>query len=446
VKVAVIGGAGVRTPLLVQALARSGLPIDEIALFDTDAARLAAIADIARTFSPHVRTCDEAAATIRGATFVFLRIRVGGIEARARDEAIAIQHGIVGQETLGPAGFAMAVRTIPHALAYARLVAREAPDAWIVNSTNPLGIVTQAMSTQSDARVVGVCDTPGLLFQDVAAALGLDPSRCLFDYFGLNRLGWLREVYCDGRRRLAGIWRDPARLKQVYRAPLFGSVFLKELQLLPTEYLFYYYNPWEAFENVRKAGRTRGDAVARLNQQLFETITASPVDRVRAYEAYLEARHASHMAVETGVTGMDGASDADDLRARTRSRHRGSGDGSPNGTCTIAVAVARAIHFNTHAIMPLNVPNRGLLPDLQHDDVVEVPSVVNANGATPLHVEPIPASPRDLIARVKEYERLTIDATVLQSMDAAERALAANPLVGHPDLARELIADLGPLW
>src|SRR5215470_10602520 len=144
-KVAVIGGGGVRTPLLVNGLAQSDLPIDEIALFDTDRPRLSVIAPLARTFTPLARPYDDVRACVSDASFVFLSIRVGGVAARARDEAIAVAHGTVGQETVGAGGFAMAVRTIPHAIDYARLIAEESPRAWIVNFTNPVSIVTQAM-------------------------------------------------------------------------------------------------------------------------------------------------------------------------------------------------------------------------------------------------------------------------------------------------------------
>lgn len=426
-KIAVIGGAGARTPLLVRTLAGSDLPIDEIALFDIDADRLRAIAGVAQAYSQAVRTCATAADCVRDADFVVLAIRVGGLEASARDEAIAVQHGVVGQETLGAAGFALAMRTIPQALGYARLVAREAPEAWILDLTRPVGIVTQAVAAQATPRIIGISEAPAELFADVAHAMRLDASRCDFDYFGLNHLGWLREVFFDGRPTLASIWGDSSLIKRVYRTPLFGAGFLKDLRLLPTEHLFYYYSPWEAFENARKAGQTREHALARLNAQLLETLARPGVDRVQAYESYLDARNAGYALIETGSA-------------------RPYGSAATTGDDRIALAVVRAIHENANAIITLNVLNRGVLRDLADDDVVEVPCVVNANGARPLHVEAVPDSARELLVPVKEYERLTVEAAVLQSSDSAERALAVNPLIGHRDLARELIRALGPLW
>lgn len=429
-KIAVIGGAGVRTPLLVNGLTRSDLPIDEIALFDADQERLSVIAPLAASSGAPVRSYADVRACARDASFVILSIRVGGIGARARDEAIALEHGTVGQETVGAGGFAMAMRTIPHAIGYARLVEREAPRAWVISFTNPVGIVTQAMIGSSAARVIGICDTPMELFEDVAHVLEIDSSQCTFDYFGLNHLGWLREVYWCGEPQLPRLWRDRARLERVYRTRLFDAPFLERLRLLPTEYLFYYYRPEAAVENTRRSGVTRGRAIAQLNDQLFRDLAGADTDRLEVYERYLHARSAGYMQVESGSPRPIARSPWAEL----------------TGYDKIALNVIRAIHFNANAIIPLNVPNRGALRDLDDHDVVEVPCVVNANGAHPLSVGPVPDSVRDLLVRVKDYERLTVDAAATPSVESAAHALARNPLVDDPTLARRLVDALQPLW
>jgi 6-phospho-beta-glucosidase len=430
VKIAVIGGGGVRTPLLANGLAHSDLPVDEIALFDIDLERLEIIGSVATSFTPLVRTYDDARACVADAAFVILSIRPGGISTRARDEAIAIAHGTVGQETVGAAGFAMAVRNIPHACEYARLVASIAPRAWIINFTNPVGIVTQAMTNASAARVIGICDTPAELFAAVAHVLDLDASRCQFDYFGLNHLGWLREVYCDGQPQLAGVWKDPSLVGQIYATPLFEPAFLRSLRLLPTEYLFYYYRPADALANVRAAGVTRGETIAAMNAQLFRDLSHGDVDRRHVYDAYLRARTAGYMQLESGVDGPIATAPW----------------AAVTGYDKIALNVIRAMHHATNAIIPLNVANDGALRDLNDDDIVEVPSVVNGNGAHPLTVGAVPDSVSELLTRVKEYERLTIEAAAARSTDAAVRALAHNPLVRDAELARTLVNALQPLW
>ena len=429
-KIAVVGGGGVRTPLLVAGLTASDLPIDEIALYDIDDARLRVIGGVAAKMASRGRVapCASLDACVSGADFVFTSIRVGGIERRARDEAVAQRHGIAGQETVGPAGFAMAARTIPEMVRYAREIARAAPRAWIVNFTNPVGMVTEAMRSETD-RAIGICDTPTDLFEHIAHALGLRPDRCYFDYFGLNHLGWVREAYADGAPQLERLWRAPERLRTIYKVPLFDAEALSELKLLPTEYVYYYDQPQRAFENVRRAGRTRGQTIAELTGVLFDALSNPAADHVAVYRSYLWTRSAGYMEIESG-----GESTAPAFTPEL------------GGYDRIALAVVRAIHVDANAILPLSVVNRGALPDLDDGDVVEVPCVVNANGARPIQVGRVPDRVRPLLQQVKEYERLTVRAARERSLDAARAALAANPLVRGRDEADRLIADLMPLW
>jgi 6-phospho-beta-glucosidase len=280
-KIAVVGGAGVRTPLLVGGLTGSDLPIAEIALYDVDKDRLAIIGGLAGRMAAKglITLSATLADCVADADFVFTSVRVGGLAQRIRDETIALQHGIVGQETVGPAGFAMAARTIPHMVQYAREIARVAPAAWIINFTNPVGMVTEAMRTVT-SRVIGICDTPTELFEEVAHALELPADGCAFDYFGLNHLGWVREVYSDGEPQLRRLWNNLERLKSIYRVPLFDPSFLHDLKLLPTEYVFYYQNPERALANMRRAGQTRGQAIAELTDVLFDALREPNADMV----------------------------------------------------------------------------------------------------------------------------------------------------------------------
>ena len=451
-KIAVIGGAGVRTPLLINGLTHSDLPIDRIALYDDDHERLSIIGRVAELMAARpatlrepqgrpeqgrgatgsgrrVELCASVADCVSGADFVFTSIRVGGMAQRIHDEAAAQRHGIVGQETVGPAGFAMAARTIPHMVRYAREIDRVAPSAWIINFTNPVGMVTEAMRTAS-RRVIGICDTPTELFEDVARALGLRSEECHFDYFGLNHLGWLREVYCGGVPQFHRLWRDPERLRAIYRVPLFDPSFLQELKLLPTEYVYYYDQPARAFENVRRAGQSRGQVIESLTTSLFEALKAPGVDSIKVYNAYLAARSAGYMQIESGSASPMTLPPPSGLAGYDR----------------IALAVIRAVHFNLNAVIPLSVANHGNIPDLLEDDVVEVPCVVNANGARPMHAGAAPGRVRALLMNVKEYERRTVRAALAQSSDGARDALTANPLVPDAATADRLLADLSPLW
>lgn len=441
-KVGIIGGAGVRVPLLVGGLSRSDLGISEIALFDIDQERQRVIADLATRMAGAVRvtsaTTPEAA--IEGADFVISSIRVGGATQRAKDEAAAIALGAVGQETVGPAGFAMAVRTIPAMVEYGRMVARLAPRAWLINFSNPVSLITQAVHQETDARLIGICDTPMEMFEDAAHALGLPASVCSYDYFGLNHLGWLRDVLFEGEGQLHRIWKDDEALKAAYRSPLFEPERLRKLKLLPTEYLYYYYRPEVALEHMKRAGSSRGAAVAKLTDEFFSDVrregALAPSDRrglkpspsERLYQQYLAKRDGSYMQLETGVTTPRIKPDWAELSGYDR----------------IALMTMRAIVHNQGAVIPLDVANRGTLPFLDDEDIVEVPCRVDATGPHPQPVAPIPDHPRALIDRVKKYERATVKAALTGHRDELIDALALNPLVSSQEQSARLVAALLP--
>ena len=441
-KVTIIGGAGVRVPLLSGGLARSDLRISEIALYDIDQDRLRMIAGLAQQMAGGVRVTSAATveAAIEGADFVITSIRVGGAAQRARDEAACIALDAVGQETVGPAGFAMAVRTIPAMVAYGRLVARLAPRAWLVNFSNPVSLITQAVHQETDARLIGICDTPMEMFEDAAHALGLPASVCSYDYFGLNHLGWLRDVLFEGKGELHRIWDSDDRLAAAYRSPLFEPERLRHMKLLPTEYLYYYYRPDVALAHMKQAGSSRGQAVAKLTEEFFSDLrregasavaerrglTPPPSESLDKYQRYLAARDSSYMQIETGVTTPRIKPDWAELSGYDR----------------IALMTMRAIVHNQGAIIPLDVANRGTLPFLEDEDIVEVPCRVDKDGPTPQVVAPVPDHPRELIERVKIYERATVKAALTGDRAQLVDALALNPLVSSREQAATLVEAL----
>lgn len=435
-KLTIIGGGGVRVPLLVNGLVTSDLPIDEIALVDIDRERLSAIAPLASRVAgrARLRVEDTLAGAVEGADYIFTSIRVGGIERRAHDEQVSLAHGLVGQETVGPGGFAMAMRTIPPMVEYAREVERRAPHAWIINFTNPVGIVTQAVTEATGARIIGICDTPAELFEAIAHALGVRSRDCRFDYFGLNHLGWVREVYDTsqgGRPLLDRLWTsgDPEQLTRLYRAPLFDAAWLQALRLLPTEYVYYYARPADAVANLTRAGRGRGAVIAELNRQLFEDLPAAK-DPVEVYEKYLTARDAGYMQIESGAPAP-------------LKRSLMSASAELTGYDKIALQTVRGIHFNAGAVIPLNVQNRGTIAGLEDRDIVEVPCVVGSRGARPaMSVGAMPESVADLVMRVKDYERRTVRAALTGDRALALDALARNPLVPSIDAAARLLPEL----
>ncbi|MEO7157560.1 MAG: 6-phospho-beta-glucosidase [Vicinamibacterales bacterium] len=425
-KIAIIGGGGIRVPLLVGGLSRSDLRISEISLYDIDRDRLEVMANLAKQMSSGVvvRVALKPEAAIEGASFVITSIRVGGAAQRATDEATTLALDTVGQETVGPAGFAMAVRSIPPMVDYGRLIAQLAPRAWMINFTNPVSIITQAIHQETEARVIGICDTPMELFEDAAHAVGLPPTVCSYDYFGLNHLGWLRDVIFEGEGQLHRIWEDDDKLMSAYRSPLFEPAMLREMKLLPTEYLYYYYRPELAMANIKRAGASRGAFVEMLTAEFFRR-GGSAEPTVEDYRDYLARRDSSYMQLETG------------------SAPRSKPDWSElSGYDRIALFTIRAIVHNEGAIIPLNVANRGTLPFLANEDIIETPCRVVDTGPQPRAVAEVPEGPQAWITRVKNYERATVKAALTgQHLDLVD-ALALNPLVSSKDRAEELVTAL----
>ena len=427
--IAIIGGAGVRTPLLVRGLAHSGLPVSEVRVFDIDGERLALISTlIERVAGVRVVTSGTVADCVRGADFVIASIRPGGIERRAAYEKIALDHGVIGQETVGVGGWAMALATIPAMVDHAKEVARHAKDAWMVSFTNPVGMVTEGVLKATNVPMLGICDTPTELFEEIAHAIGRPSAECHFDYFGLNHLGWVREVWVQGEPQMARILKDDSILARIYRKPLFEFVRLRELGALPTEYVYFYERTERALANTLKAGTSRGAEIALMNTAFFESLRARRDDPVKVYEAYLAERNGTYFSLES--VGDKGHRNAPTEAALL------------SGYDKIAVSVLQAIHGNSGRIIPLSVSNRGNISGLRDDDVVEVPCLVNANGAHPLHVGTPPDSVRAMLSQVKAYERATVAAALSGSRDQAIDALTLNPLVNDKAIAVRLAEAL----
>ncbi|MEO8499426.1 MAG: 6-phospho-beta-glucosidase [Vicinamibacteria bacterium] len=427
--IAIIGGAGVRTPLLVRGLARSGLPISEVRVFDIDRHRLALISPLVeRVAAVRVVESDTVAACVSGADFVIASIRPGGIERRAIYEKVALDHGLIGQETVGVGGWAMALATIPAMVGYAKEVALHAKDAWMVSFTNPVGMVTEGVLKATNLPMLGICDTPTELFEEIAHAIGRPSAECHFDYFGLNHLGWVREVWVEGEPQMARILGDDTLLAKIYRKPLFDHARLRQIGALPTEYVYFYENTERALANTLKAGTSRGAEITVMNVALLEALRSRKDDPVKVYEAYLAERNGTYFSLES----------------RGDAAHKSSPTEAAllSGYDKIAVSVLQAIHGNAGKIIPLSVSNRGNIAGLRDDDVVEVPCLVNANGAHPLHVGPTPERVRTMLGQVKAYERATVAAALSGSRDEAIDALTLNPLVGDKKMAIRLAEAL----
>ena len=444
-KVALIGGGGVRSPLLIYGLdqARQKIGADELVIYDPDLSRATLMARLGEIIVARnggglrIGIARDLAGAVDGAAFVLNSIRVGGIAARARDERIAVGHGYPGQETTGPGGLAMALRTIPVILQQARTVERYCPQAWFINFTNPAGLITQALASETKVRVVGICDTPTELFHRVAVALEAPVEDVQCEYLGLNHLGWVKRVVFRGEDVTARILASDSILKSLYSANLFDPALIRNLGLIPTEYLFFYYVRRRALENQRTASATRGEEIVRLNESLFAQLIADlksrqPEQAITTYENYLKQRSGSYMKLEANAgSAFEPQSDPqEDPFASTTGYHR------------IALEVMEALSSPTPRRIVVNVRNEGAIGDLANGDVVEVPCMASRDGIIPQPAGDLPENVKGLVLSVKAYERAAIRAALEGSMERAQTALLLYPPVGEWKPAEELLEAL----
>ncbi|MFC8900203.1 6-phospho-beta-glucosidase [Streptomyces cinereoruber] len=432
-KLTILGGGGFRVPLVYGALLGDHAEgrVTRVTLHDLDGGRLSAVARVLADQAEGVPDAPEVTATtdldeaLRGADFVFSAIRVGGLEGRAADERIALAEGVLGQETVGAGGIAYGLRTVPVATHIARRVAELAPDAWVINFTNPAGLVTEAMSRVLGDRVVGICDSPVGLGRRVARILGADPDEAWIDYVGLNHLGWLRGLRVDGRDELPRLLADEKALGSFEEGRLFGPEWLRSLGAIPNEYLHYYYFNREAVHAYRTAERTRG-AYLRDQQGAFYAEMGKPgTPALAAWHRTLADREATYMAANREAAGV-GERDEEDLES--------------GGYEKVALALMRAVARDERTTLILNVRNGTTLSVLDADAVIEVPCLVDANGARPVAAAPLPYHAVGLVTAVKAVEREVLAAAESGSRETAVKAFALHPLVDSVAVARRLVA------
>ncbi|MEU4326724.1 6-phospho-beta-glucosidase [Nonomuraea dietziae] len=431
-KLAVVGGGGFRVPLVYGALLRDTAKprVEEVVLHDVSAERLAAIRNVLDQLAeghdraPEVRTTTDLDVALHDADFVFSAVRVGGLAGRTADERVALELGLLGQETTGPGGIAFGLRTVPVAVRLAERVAAVAPRAWVINFTNPAGMITEAMRSVLGDRVVGICDSPIGLIRRAAAALGLDPALVSPDYVGLNHLGWLRGLTYQGRDVLPGLLADDAALRQVEEARIFGDDWVRTLGALPNEYLYYYYFTRESVAAIDGAGRTRGESLLEQQSRFYAAVRERPLQALAEWGRARRERDATYMA-ETRESTDAGEREAADLEA--------------GGYEGIALALMAAIARGEPSTMILNVRNGSAVPGLPSEAVVEIPCAVNGSGVRPLATRPLPGRLLGLVQQVKAVEQTTIEAALTGSARLAVEAFALHPLVDSVGTARRLL-------
>ncbi|GAA3716842.1 glycosyl hydrolase [Nonomuraea antimicrobica] len=436
-KLTLVGGGGVRGPVFVEsaAMRAAELGLDEIVLLDVDEHKLRLLGGVAahlarRHGDVRVVATTDARRALDGADFVVTTVRVGGDAARVADEQIAVRHGVLGQETTGAGGFAMAMRSIPVILHYAELLAELSPHAWLFNFTNPAGLVTQALRDAGHERTVGICDSANLAQHAVAAVHGLDANDLRPEVFGLNHLSWVRAVRDQqGRDLLAPLLAEPR-----FRAGTLQRFFPAALSELSgmwiNEYLYYYYFAEEAMAHTSSEESSRGQEVAGRNADLLGELARigpdQPEEAVAAYRAYEAGRRSTYMSYAEPGTAPAG--------------ERTLGEGS-EGYAAVALDLMAAMTGGPARYCAANVPAAGHIDALSSEDVAEMSVVADATGIRPLPIGAVPEPQAGLMRQVKLFERLTVRAVAARSRSLAVQALMAHPLVLSYSRAAALADD-----
>jgi 6-phospho-beta-glucosidase len=402
-KLTVIGAGSTYTPELVSHLSR--LPVGEVALHDIDAERLDVVGGLAERMLAKqdydgalVRTGDLDRA-LDGAAFVLFQIRVGGQQARLRDETVPLRCSCIGQETTGAGGFAKAMRTVPVVLELAERVAeRAAPGAWIVDFTNPVGIVTRAL-LDAGHRAVGLCNVAIGFQRSISGMLGVQPDRIEVDQVGLNHLTWIRAVRLDGRDVLPDLLAEHGdALAEEVDIP---RRVLEDLGAIPSYYLHYFYAHDRVLAEQRD-GVPRAQTVSEIERELLE-MYKDP--NLAEKPALLDQRGGAHYS-------------------------------------EAAVGLVGSLHRRDDAVHVVDVRNGDTLRGLAADDVVEVPARVGEAGPVPLPQAPLAPELLGLVQHVTAYERLAVEAAITRDPVTARKALLAHPLVGQIDKVDGLVDAL----
>jgi 6-phospho-beta-glucosidase len=407
-KLVVVGAGSTYTPELVSGLSRERdrLDLRELVLHDVDAERLEVVGGMARRMLERQRFAGEVALTedldraLDGADFVLVQIRVGGQAARLLDETVPLACGCIGQETTGAGGFAKALRTVPVVLEIAeRVRARAAEDAWIVDFTNPVGIVTRSL-LDAGHRAVGLCNVAIGFQRGFARMLGVDPERIVVDQVGLNHLTWVRAAWVDGADVLPELLAEHGDELSGMAGGL-PRRLLEELGAVPSYYLRYFYAHDRVLEQQRSEA-PRAETVAEIERELLELyrdpgVTEKP--------ALLERRGGAFYS-------------------------------------EAAIGLVRSLAGDDGGIHVVDVRNGGTLEGLAEDDVVEVPARITGRGAEPLPQAPLAPELLGLVQHVAAYERLAARAGETGDTLVARKALLAHPLVGQDELAGDLLERL----
>lgn len=418
-KISVIGGGSAYTPGLIEGLIkiREEVPYTEICLMDIDAPKLETVGAITSKIvtlalpDVKVSTTTDRIEAIKDSAFILCQIRVGGLAGRVLDEKIPLKYGVIGQETVGPGGFAMALRTLPEMYSIARDIAEHAPEAWLINYSNPSGMVAAMLARYTDIKAISICDVPIGIQHFLASLLELPRDKVQLDYVGLNHMGWFRRVFVDGkdimpRLKEMGKGMDIISMlptddeKTIEESAMMVRIFNK-LGIIPSPYLQYYYLGRESLAKQMEADKTRGEVVQGIEKELL------------AHFAEVAQGEDTHL-----------------WKSRGGQWHS-----------ELMVSMLSSIYNDKGTEFVVNVLNNGAVPGMPDDACVEIPCLIDKRGVRPLTVERPDTDMLGLMQLVSAYENLTVEAAMEGSYSKALRALNLNPLVPSLEVAEKILND-----
>ena len=426
-KLGIIGGGSVRTPLLIKNLLEKDDPeLTEIAIFDTDHEKVKLIRPVLDEIAcrlgsrKRITLCKGYTEMAEGADFVFSSFRQGGDGGRVFDETLAESLGMLGQETVGAGGASMALRTLPYAMGYAEELQKISPDAWLINFTNPSGILTEALlNYSSHKKIIGICDAPIVIKNMASRYLRCPVHEIDFRSFGLNHLGWVYDITWKGKPVLKQLVEEAEEF--VKTEPLYTNMVdhIKETGLIPNEYLLFYLHSEDIRKKYAEKSYKRSQFIADINAELFKNLrNRRDVPAIEVYENYLTKRESSYMAVESGNPRKEEKIDIFALKDKF-------------GYDDVAIAVMDSLRGKGDITLPVNRKNDSC-SYLDRNDIVEVDTQICKDGYKQgFNVPELPDFCRNLILSVKSYERNLVKGYFEKDTDLIVKALGQNPLIAE---------------
>ena len=412
-KIAIIGAGSTYTPELIDGFIKrkNELPVTSFYLMDIDKRKLKIVGNFAkRMLDANDIKCkfvmtEDLKTAVKDADFVLSQIRVGKLEARIKDEKIPLKYDLIGQETTGIGGFTNALRTIPVMMELAEYIENYSSDAWLINFSNPSGIIAEVLLNNTKVKTIGLCNVPIIMKKEAIQRIPKNAKDVRIDYVGLNHLSWITGIYCDGREilqdQLLGKY-DFINMKNIPKMDM-DKELIKSIRSIPSSYLQYYYYREQQLQHMKKEKKCRGEVCLEIEEELLKLYQQPELIEK---PAILDKR-GGHLYSE------------------------------------VAVSLISAIYNDKNEEHIVNVKNNGALDFMANDDVVEIGCNVNKNGATPLPLKSLDNDHiKEMMRVVKAYEKHTVQAGIYGDYNEALNALLIHPLVGDFRKTKDVLDEL----